>query len=384
VSELHVVLPAGLDDPARPSGGNRYDRRICQGLAANGWQLHEHAVPGAGWPWPEATAEAALNQVLAGIPDDALVLVDGLLGSGVPAVVVPHAGRLRLMLLVHMPFGDAPPGHRPPPGVDAAAGEAAVLTAARAVVTTSNWTRNRLIEAYSLHPDHVVVAAPGVEPAAPAGGSDDGSRLLCVAAVSLHKGHDLLLAALAELAELAWRCNWVGELDREPDFVERLRRQAAAAGIADRLRMTGPLTGAELDRAYAEADVLVLASRAESYGMVVGEALARGLPVIATSVGGLPEALGTVSAGRPGLLVRPDDRAELTAALRDWLTDPQLRRQLRRAAGERRTALPGWPATTARVEAVLRRLNEPAGDPVYPAEADRQQATRRSSRAEPG
>jgi glycosyltransferase involved in cell wall biosynthesis len=385
VGMLHVVLPAGVDDPARPSGGNRYDRRICQGLATNGWLLAEHAIPGAGWPWPDAAAEAALARVLAGIPDNALVLIDGLLSSGAPSVLVPHARRLRLIVLVHMPFGDAPAGHRPPPGVDAAAGEQAVLTAARAVVTTSGWTRDRLLRMYPLRPELVVVAAPGVDAAAPATGSPAGGRLLCVAAVSPHKGHDLLLAALAELAELAWRCSWVGELDRDPAFVERLRRQAEQAGIAERLLITGPLTGPELERAYAETDLLVLASRAESYGMVVGEALARGLPVLATTVGGLPEALGTAAGGRrPGLLVRPDDPAELTAALRDWLTDPQLRRRLRQAAGERRGALPGWPMTTARIEGVLRRVNEPAGNPVSPAEVDRQQATHRSGRAEPG
>jgi glycosyltransferase involved in cell wall biosynthesis len=205
-----------------------------------------------------------------------------------------------------------------------------------------------------------------VAAAAPAAGTREGNNLLCVAAVAPHKGHDVLLAALTGLAELAWQCTWVGELDRAPEFVDQLRRQAETAGIADRLRTAGPLTGAGLDRAYADADLLVLASRAESYGMVVGEALARGLPVVATAVGGLPEALGETSGGRPGVLVRPDDPAGLTAALRDWLTDAGLRERLRRAARERRAGLPGWQTTTARIEAVLRRVNEPPGDPVSP------------------
>jgi len=98
----------------------------------------------------------------------------------------------------------------------------------------------------------------------------------------------------------------------------------------------------------------VLASRAETYGMVVTEALAHGLPVIATAVGGLPEALGHGATGiRPGLLVPPGDQAALTAALCDWLSDADLRQRLRRVARERRTTLSGWSATTDRISRVL-------------------------------
>ena len=103
------------------------------------------------------------------------------------------------------------------------------------------------------------------------------------------------------------------------------------------MRFTGPRTGADLAAAYAAADVLVLASRGETYGMVVTEALARGLPVIATAVGGLPEALGRGPGGDlPGLLVPPDDPAALAAALRRWLGEPDLRQRLRQSAAERR------------------------------------------------
>ena len=89
----------------------------------------------------------------------------------------------------------------------------------------------------------------------------------------------------------------------------------------------GPRTGADLDRSYAAADLMVLASRAETYGMVVTEALARGLPVVAAEVGGLTEALGHGADGiRPGLLVAPNDPGALGAALRAWLGDAGLQR----------------------------------------------------------
>jgi glycosyltransferase involved in cell wall biosynthesis len=176
----------------------------------------------------------------------------------------------------------------------------------------------------------------------------------CVAPVSSHKGHDVLLAALAATADLPWRCVCVGPLNRDPVFVERLRLEAEAAGVGGRIRFPGVQIGDDLAHAYAAADVLVLASRAETYGMVVTEALARGLPVIATAVGGLPEALGQASDGcRPGLLVPPEDSVALAAALRDWLVDANLRHRLREAARKRRSTLSGWDAPTDRIARVL-------------------------------
>lgn len=347
---VHVVVPGGIDDPARPSGGNAYDRRICDGLAALGWDVHEHAVDG-GWPWPDADAQRAMGRVIAEMPDGAAVLIDGLIASTVPAVLVPHAGRLVLVILVHLPLGDGPPGHEV---ADARSRECAVLAAATAIVTTSAWARDLLLDRYPLRPDNVAVAEPGADPAELAPGTADGGQLLCVAAVTPHKGHDVLLAALAAVPELPWRCVLAGTLDRDPDFVDLLHRRASEAGIGDRISFAGPRTGNELDRAYAAADVLVVPSLGETYGMVVTEALARGLPVIATAVGGLPDALGRTADGRrPGLLVAPSDAPALAAALSSWLRDAELRLDLRLAAQERRGTLSGWPATVERVAHIL-------------------------------
>lgn len=362
---MHVVVPDGIDDPARPSGGNAYDRRVCRGLAAIGWSVHERPVPGS-WPWPDAAAGGALAGVIAGVPDGAVVLLDGLVASTAPDVLVPEARRLRLVVLVHMPLGDGRPGDgrgdgrpghgRPADHVvgDARARERAVLSAAAAVVTTSTWTRRRLLDRYALRPAQVHVAEPGVDPAEIAPGTAGGGQLLCVAAVTPTKGHDLLLAALAEVTDAPWCCACVGAVDRDPEFVDRLRRQARQGGIEHRVQFTGPRIGAELEAAYAAADLLVLASRAETYGMVVTEALARGLPVIATAVGGLPEALGRGADGRrPGLLVPAGDSVPFAAALRGWFGDVDLRQRLRHAARERRLTLAGWSTTSVRIARVL-------------------------------
>ena len=347
---VHVVVPDGIDDPQRPSGGNVYDRHLCRELTAIGWSVHEHAVPGS-WPTPAPSDRAGLSDVVAGIPDGGVVLIDGLVASTAPEILVPEARRLRLVILVHMPLGDGLPGAE---ADQARTREGAALSAAVAVVTPSAWTRSRLLDRHTLRPDQVHVAEPGVDAADIGAGTASGEELLCVAPVAPHKGHDVLLAALAMISDLPWHCTCVGSLDRDPGFAERLRSQAVDDRIGDRVRFTGPLTREELDTAYAASDVLVLASRGETYGMVVTEALARGLPVIATAVGGLPQALGHGSdGGLPGLLVSPEDPAALAEALRAWLGDADLRRQLRHAAGQRRVTLPSWSRTADQIARVI-------------------------------
>jgi glycosyltransferase involved in cell wall biosynthesis len=350
VTEVHVVVPDGIDDPARPSGGNAYDRRVCRGLEALGWRVREHPIEDA-FPRLGGEGRAALADVIGRVPDGAVVLIDGLIASAAPETLVPHADRVREVVLVHMPLG-----HRTPNGDGGAvrAREREVLAAATAIVTTSAWSRRRLLELYGLPPDRLHVAEPGVDPAGLAPGNPAGDALLCVAAVTRDKGHDVLLDALATATDLPWRCACVGSLDRDPWFADTVRRRALDGELADRVHFSGTRTGPELDRAYAGADLLVLASHAETYGMVVTEALARGLPVVAAEVGGVGEALGHANDGtRPGLLVAPGDPEALGAALRSWLADAVLRDRLRRAARDRRGSLPGWPDTASVVAGVL-------------------------------
>jgi glycosyltransferase involved in cell wall biosynthesis len=314
VRRLRAVVPAGLDDPARPSGGNDYDRRVLDGLRRRGWVVRE-------------------TDTFDGIRDGALVLADGMLVARDPDGALDVAERCRLVVLAHMDWD-----------IDR------VLAEAHAVVTTSRHTRDRL----GLPDERVHVVRPGVDPAPLA----DGTGLLAVGAVVHGKGHDVLLRALGRIDDLPWACTIVGALDVEPDYVARLPRH-------DRVTFTGPLRGRGLERAYAAAGLLVLPSRHEAYGMVVTEALAHGIPVVASDMGGVREALGTTRGGYPGLLVPPGDDVALAEALRLWLTDPVLRARLRRWAADRRSRLTGWSTTVATVADVLTSVAaEPAGRPA--------------------
>jgi glycosyltransferase involved in cell wall biosynthesis len=171
------------------------------------------------------------------------------------------------------------------------------------------------------------------------------------------KGHDLLIDALAAIVDVPWSCRCVGSLDRDRDFAAGIHRRIADAGLAGRVQLVGPVGEAELERIYAAADLLVLPSRAETYGMVITEGLAHGLPAVAADVGGVAEALSGSNGDRPGLLVPPGDAAGLATALRAWLADVRLREQLRRAARERRTSLCGWPATASMIAGVAAKVS---------------------------
>lgn len=323
VEAIHVVVPPGIDDPARPSGGNRYDRRVIDELRALGRTVQEHPA-------------AALEPALAGLPDGAVVVVDGLLACFAPEAIEGHAARLHVVVLLHMPFAEADPA--------LVRSERAALAAAAGVVTTSDWARDWVVAHHGLAQELVATAHPGVDPALLALPSPGGGRLLCLAAATRAKGQDVLLAALAEVGDLDWTLTCVGSLDLEPDLVAGLRELALRSGLADRVHFTGPLGGRALDAALGTADLLVSAARHESYGMAVTEGLARGVPALVSAVGGHAEAVGDA-----GVLLPVDDPDAWAAALRRWLTDAAERERLRAAAAARRTSLGTWAATAQRL-----------------------------------
>ena len=346
---VHVVVPEGFDNLGRPTGGNIYDRRVCAGLAEAGWEVLVATVAAA-WPAPDSGARADLARIVSAIPDGESVLIDGLIASPSAAQLLPHAGRIPMTVLLHMPLATALDAPLDP---SAQRSEGVVLRAVAGVVVTSEWSRLQVLTRHEIPACRVRVARPGVDRVAASARPVRG-HLLCVGTLGSHKGQDLLVEALAQLGDLDWHCVLAGPLDRDPDFVDQLQTRITRLGYGDRVRLAGILTGAALSDAYSTADLLVAPSRSESYGMAVTEALAHGVPVIAAAVGGLPEALGTSADGtRPGQLVPSGDPAALAAAIGDWLGDERYRHRLRAAARNRRSNLYGWEQTTQDVADAL-------------------------------
>ncbi|MFD4960600.1 glycosyltransferase family 4 protein [Microbacterium sp. NPDC058389] len=345
------LVADGIDDPARVSGGNVYDQHVRDRLSTAGWLVSTVPVADA----------AGVASALRALPDRATALVDGLVAAWAPDHIEAAGARVRLVVLAHMVAAVFP-------GVTAAEVEAErrALAAAHRVVVTSPWTARELERRGLVDAGRLSIAAPGAAAGptrpearriAPAmrgeavgtgrSAPGRGRRLLCVGVVAPHKGQDVLLAALARLPEHDWACAIVGSADAAPGFAAEVRR--GAAGFSGRVRLTGVLGRAALAAEYARGGLLVAPSRVESAGMAIAEARARGIPVIAAAVGGIPDTV----AGGGAILVRPDDPAALSAALHAWMTDPALRRRLRREARSARTGLPSWNDTAAAVGAAL-------------------------------
>ena len=156
---VHVVVPDGVDDPARPSGGNTYDRRLCTGLAALGWDVHEDAVSPENRCGQAVFTASALSRGAGAASRPAAPCCST--ASSRPTSrrsCGAEAGRLRLVVLVHLPLGLGGPDGG---SADVRAREAAALRCVAAVVTTSRWTRHWLLDAYGLDPSRVTVAGAG-------------------------------------------------------------------------------------------------------------------------------------------------------------------------------------------------------------------------------
>ncbi len=333
------------------TGGYRYDRRIVGGLEALGWAVHRVALQ-AGFPLPTAAALRHAETAVQAIPDGAIAVADGLAFGAMPQIVQRHAQRLAWVALVHHPLWL----ETGLPAAEAARlreAEAESLRHARRVITTSEITA-QAVAAMGVAASLITVVEPGTDPAPLAAGSAAGEPpcLLCIATLTPRKGHRVLIEALAGLRDIPWRLRCLGSLTMDADCAARIHGAIGAAGLADRVGLEGEADDAAMDAAYAAADLFVLPSFYEGYGMVLAEALARGLPIVATTGGAIP---GTVPADA-GTLVRPGDPAALRDALAALLDPAQgVANRARLAAGARRarSLLPAWPAIARRFAAAL-------------------------------
>ena len=343
------AVPGNLDTP---TGGYVYDKRIIDELRQQGWTIDICQLSDR-FPNPDEAVLASTYATLTSLPRRWAVVMDGLALGALPEIGRHLAPDQPLIALVHHPLA-LETGLAPDRAEALRASEREALAATAHVITVSATTAALLTNEYGIEKTRIKVVPPGTDPAPFAHGSIDGKiSLLSVGSVVPRKGFDLLIAALAELKGLLWRLTIVGDLTRDAEAVEQLRGAIAEAGLTDRVSLLGAISDDELARHYHDADVFVLPSYYEGYGMVFTDALARGLPVIGTTGGAIPE---SVPAGT-GILVPPGDAAALSGALHDLITRPELRAQHAAAALRAADHLPRWSLSAQlfgrAVEAVL-------------------------------
>jgi glycosyltransferase involved in cell wall biosynthesis len=352
---LHFLVPGSL---TTATGGYHYDRRLIEGLRALGWQVAVRSLdPGFPFPGREALAEAA--GVLSSIATDELVLIDGLALGAMPELLASHASRLRLIALVHHPLA-LETGLPVAVARGLAESERAALCLVRHVIVTSEFTR-AILGRYAVDPACVSVIEPGTD-AVPrslaerskAALDDRAWQLLCVATITPRKGHAVLIEALAGLRHLPWELVCVGSTERSPQTAQALRHQIGTAALGERVRILGELAGPALEECFAAADLFVLATLYEGYGMVVAEALAHGLPVVATRTGAIAD-LVLPEAGR---VVEPGDPNTLRNALSELLTNSEAYAALVVGAHAARDRLPRWPQTCLKAANILEALKQ--------------------------
>jgi glycosyltransferase involved in cell wall biosynthesis len=341
--EVAVAVPGDL---ATPTGGYAYDRRVMAELSRIGWSVRHIELPGDfPEPSPESLAESA--RLFGTVAQDIPLVVDGLAYGVLPDSLLKTL-RQRVIALVHHPLG-LETGLPPARAAMLIASERAALDRAAAVVVTSPATADTLTGRFGVPAARIIVALPGVEPASRASGTGVPPRLLSVGSVVPRKGYDVLVRALARVADLPWTCRIVGSTDRSETTTANVKELIAASGLSGRIMLVGALGDDELAVEYAAADLFVLASHYEGYGMVFAEALARGLPIVACAGG----ATATTVPADAGLLVEPGDVEGLASAVTRLLADPAERARRADAAWAHAAALPRWADTARRISTVL-------------------------------
>ncbi|MBS0347578.1 MAG: glycosyltransferase family 4 protein [Proteobacteria bacterium] len=343
--ELAFLVPGALD---QLTGGYLYDRQVVHGLRARGHQVQLVELAGR-HPEADEHARQAATAALASLPDGTIAVIDGLALPAFAPCLTAEAARLRLVGFIHHPLS-LETGLGPADAARYATLEADLWPRLRGAICPSPHTARHLLAA-GLATGRVAIAPPGT--AKPASSSPRRAKatldILTVGTLTPRKGHRLLIDALAGLRELDWHLTCIGSLERAPGSVNALRAAITAHGLEERVALLGEQPAERLAEAYRHADLFALPSFHEGYGMVFTEALAHGLPIVATTAGAIPDTVPADAA----LLVPPGDVAALRGALQQLLSDAALRS--RRAAGARGAAavLPDWDQAIDRWAAAL-------------------------------
>lgn len=344
---FHFAVPG---DISSPTGGYGYARALLANAAGVGMSLELIELPGS-FPYPSPQDIAETGRLLGAVPASATILVDGLAFGAMPEELVASLPQ-QLVALVHHPLAFET-GLAPDAADRLRENERRALVHADAVIVTSDATVHLLCRDYGVPQHRITLAEPGVAPRARATPDQTGPvRLLSVGAVSPRKGYDVLIEAMSMIGAPAWSLSIVGATNRDPQTAQELARRIVRSGLSDRITMHGALSDAALDAHFRRTHLFVLSSRFEGYGMVLTEAVAYGLPVIATDGTPALEALPAEAA----LGVPADHPRPLARAIEAVVSAPERLAAMSDAAWRHAGRLPRWRDTAVTVARVLREV----------------------------
>ncbi len=328
------VIPGDID---LPTGGYRYDRSIIREMQKSGHQVELMSLLG-NYPLPSVEDLTNATQRLERLPQADIAVVDDLAAGAHPEFMKKLSEKMPAVALVHHPLCLES-------GLDSQTADALrssenrSLQHAKAIITTSPQTARTVQETFSVKGKPIRSILPAVTRGTPASPvSDSPIKLLCVASVIERKGHRYLIDALSKIPETDWQLDCIGETSFEPELFAELENLAKSKGLKAKIRFHGAIDPVQLEKQFTSAHIFVLASLYEGYGMVYAEAIARGLPVIGTTAGAIPD---TVPEGC-GILVEPKDAGQLAKALSQVISDPQTRAKLKDAAMKAADQFPTW------------------------------------------
>ncbi len=342
-----------MGDTDRKTGGYLYNGHVISGLRLRGLEIEE-VVAGGASPDEQRKAAPRLGSTFDHSRFDTIV-VDAL----ARIAVAPHLDRWQAFRPVVALVHELPSVAGGGPGSETVARERdyeePLLRADRLVAVSDHG--GNVLSGRGVSPGFIHVVPPGFDRVLAGDGSPvrrgGPVRALCVAQWIPRKGILTLVEAWTLHERKGAVLELIGETNADPEYEMRVRAGIETAPCGS-IVVSGCVDDATLGVAYASADVFALPSRYEGYGIVYAEALAFGLPVIACDAGPVPDLVGREAA----VLIRPDDRDDLSAALDLLLGNPALRAKMSDAAGRRSSRLPRWEETVAGFEAVLRTAVE--------------------------
>jgi len=366
---IHFAIPGSIQ---RRTGGYNYDRHVIRGLRERGrfvrlYELDDpFSVAGmdASSVAQRRKAERTAGKMISSLPDGAVLIIDGLALPAFESRLRRDVVRLCVVALIHHLLADET-------GLEAAEKyalqevEQRSLGVMRHVVVTSrataaavrslgvSGTKISVVEPGTNQPEVLLRTTPGTRPGTKMAKHECGANgvieLISVGALIPRKGHLTLLQALAPHRSMAWRLTCFGSLDADLQEVAKIRALIEREDLTDRVNLAGEVDDKDLHIAYSDADIFVLASEFEGYGMAFAEALAYGLPVVGSGAG----AVATTVPTDAGLLVAPGDSAALAAALERVMTDTSFRGTLADGAANAGRQLPSWHHTATQFDAAI-------------------------------